>query len=981
MSKIDRFDALGSEEMSKVASACDEFEKALQRKSNFGKPLEAIETAISSFDSCEPEACIATRKALFEQLLILMKDHGLRNEKPLAKADIQEIDWPEYSDVIEEFLWDEPVENASLGQLGKYSLREEIGRGGMGVVYRATQSDGIQREVAIKVVRPERLDEGARQRFEVERQALAAMDHEGIARVFDVGTSDDGRSFVVMELIDGKPITDFCDFEKLTVNERLGVFQSVCNAIQHAHQKGVIHRDLKPSNILASRGIDGDFVVKVIDFGLARIEEKSGGITEFGQLLGTLEYLSPEQADLNPDTVDVRTDIYSLGVLLYELLTGTTPLGMDQLSGSSLKDVIEAVKNNQPPVPSKRLSDSSVSNPDIASLRQSDLNALRSKIRGDLDWIVSKAIEKEPLRRYRSAAALSDDITRFNAGQAVFAVPPSIRYRVKKWTFRNRVGVSIGMLVLLAATVVSSLIVKNRSDRAEREYDVAVAAQILKRKEAERKEAIDKLKEREAMIFAANGGWANLLNSVTEYETDSGNDLSFTTLLLKLKAADAMGDTAEKSQAMLDIVKHPEYESNSEIIEVFRFLNGERVSGKRIRAIASSSESREAQLMATAMTTTNKNELIDSLEKIWTERQSLLHLSAGRLLANSYLWLGELERALGTAAQIRLYYPEDPFSDFADVWVGAMAENSERHKSALSRYEKVATRQEYEFAAEVIDLWKTTNDSIRNWRNSRSSLNNLPKLVSQLLELSDRKNFTLPLLPRYFSTKISAVGQTILTRKFWGNRSTAETLLKTATKYDDSLAYFASAVFFFLAAPKDPENPCVGNEDFQKAIDACDACLDLPCTFPMIHDEALFLRGFLSAVIQVTSNNVGDSASTAQDLLEYRRRYGSLPSEQIHVLPSLVRLGDYGLSDAIVTDYLAGTTGDVFENRVNNLIRNSQFILQENPAYFQMSLLSQVGEKLRKREQTDLTEKLSALLHKELKAVSESLDSSNPNGK
>ncbi|QEG21034.1 serine/threonine-protein kinase [Mariniblastus fucicola] len=444
-----RFDALSSIAMAQVGDACDEFENVLQTEVAQGEELHALQKAMSVYPSSE----VTIREALFEQLLQLTLRHCLLDGRPITKQEIEDAYSPEFEGVISDLSWErEPKKAAPLGWLGKYALQEEIGRGGMGVVYRATQSDGIQREVAVKVVQSDRLDDSALQRFEFERQALATMDHESIARVFDVGTSEDGRAFVVMELIDGKPLTEFCDEEKLSVTERLEVFELVCGAVQHAHQKGIIHRDLKPSNILASRAENGSFSVKVIDFGLARASERRDGLTEFGQLAGTLEYISPEQASLNPELTDTRTDIYSLGVILYELLTSSTPFNRSEFGKNEYQRALDSIKHDSVLLPSRRLQTESMHIENISENRKLDSKKLTRTVEGDLDWIVMKSIEKEADRRYQAVSELASDVSNFLTHDIVSARPPSAVYRVRKFVRKNR-GVVASATAIVALMV------------------------------------------------------------------------------------------------------------------------------------------------------------------------------------------------------------------------------------------------------------------------------------------------------------------------------------------------------------------------------------------------------------------------------------------------------------------------------------------------------------------------------------------------
>src|SRR5579859_845124 len=346
--------------------------------------------------------------------------------------------------------------------IGPYKLLEQIGEGGMGTVWMAEQTDPIQRRVAVKVVKEGMDSRQVLARFEAERQALALMEHPNIAKVLDAGKTPSGRPYFVMELVKGQPITKYCDEKRLGVRERLELFGDVCRAVQHAHQKGIIHCDLKPSNVLVAP-YDGKPVVKVIDFGVAkatgqRLTDKTL-FTGFGALVGTPEYMSPEQAEVNNQDIDTRSDVYALGVLLYELLTGSTPLTRKRVKDAALLEVLRVIREEEPPRPSTRLSESKASLPSISAQRQTEPAKLTKLVRGELDWIAMKALDKDRNRRYETANGLAMDVERYLADEPVLACPPSAAYRVRKFVrrYRSTVTVAAAMVVLvLAATVVSA---------------------------------------------------------------------------------------------------------------------------------------------------------------------------------------------------------------------------------------------------------------------------------------------------------------------------------------------------------------------------------------------------------------------------------------------------------------------------------------------------------------------------------------------
>jgi serine/threonine protein kinase/Flp pilus assembly protein TadD len=350
-------------------------------------------------------------------------------------------------------------------QIGPYKLLEPIGEGGFGVVFMAEQQEPVRRKVALKVLKPGMDTRQVVARFGAERQALALMDHPNIAKVHDAGETDSGRPYFVMELVKGAPITDFCDQNRLPVRERLVLFADVCRAVQHAHQKGVIHRDLKPSNVLVTL-YDGTPVPKVIDFGIAKATGQlltdRTLFTGFGQLVGTPLYMSPEQAALSGLDVDTRSDVYSLGVLLYELLTGTTPFTRERLRTAGLDELRRIIREEEPPRPSTRLS---TLGPDAVTASARRLSQL---LRGELDWLVMKCLEKDRTRRYESAADLAGDVERYLHDEPVRACPPSARYRLGKFARRHKAGLVLAGLVLGFLVALGGVVGWVTHDRATR---------------------------------------------------------------------------------------------------------------------------------------------------------------------------------------------------------------------------------------------------------------------------------------------------------------------------------------------------------------------------------------------------------------------------------------------------------------------------------------------------------------------------------
>jgi eukaryotic-like serine/threonine-protein kinase len=346
-------------------------------------------------------------------------------------------------------------------QIGRYKLLEQVGEGGMGVVYVAEQTEPVRRRVALKIIKPGMDTRQVIARFEAERQALAMMDHLNIARVLDAATTDAGRPYFVMELVRGLPITEYCDKARLSPRQRLGLFVEVCQAVQHAHQKGIIHRDLKPSNVMVTTS-DGRPIVKVIDFGVAKavgqqLTERTV-YTALTQLVGTPLYMSPEQAELTSNDVDTRSDIYSLGVLLYELLTGQTPFDKETLAKVGLDEMRRIIREDEPLRPSRRFSTlNAQASSTISQHRSLDERQLSRVLRGELDWIVMKSLEKDRSRRYESASALAADIQRYLSDEPVLACPPTAMYRFQKFARKHKpalfTAASIAISLILGTTV------------------------------------------------------------------------------------------------------------------------------------------------------------------------------------------------------------------------------------------------------------------------------------------------------------------------------------------------------------------------------------------------------------------------------------------------------------------------------------------------------------------------------------------------
>jgi serine/threonine protein kinase/tetratricopeptide (TPR) repeat protein len=428
--------------------------------------------------------------------------------------------------------------------LGPYKLLEQIGEGGFGVVFMAEQQEPIRRKVALKVLKAGMDTRDVIARFEAERQALALMDHPHIARILDAGQTSSGRPYFVMELVKGIPITDYCDQASLTVRERLELFLNVCQAVQHAHQKGVIHRDLKPSNVLVTLH-DGSPVVKVIDFGIAKalgqpLTDKTL-FTGFAQLLGTPLYMSPEQAALSGLDVDTRSDIYALGVLLYELLTGSTPFDGERLKAVGFDEIRRIIREVEPDRPSTHMSTLGQAATVVSANRKSDPKRLCQMLRGDLDWIVMKALEKDRNRRYESAVGLARDIENHLNDGPVLACPPSAGYRVRKFARRNRTRLTAAGLVLIAVLSLVGGVVWVMRDRSAR---LAAGEQAVKRVLDEADTLQGQARWPEALQASKRAQWllaASGNEELRQRQRDLRKDLEMVLLLDDIRFPDLAG--------------------------------------------------------------------------------------------------------------------------------------------------------------------------------------------------------------------------------------------------------------------------------------------------------------------------------------------------------------------------------------------------------------------------------------------------------
>ena len=466
-------------------------------------------------DAYIAKACGDDQK-LFTAVQALLRQHDTNSflDAPILEPDL--------------ILDEPPISEGPGAVIGRYKLLEKIGEGGMAVVYMAEQKEPIRRKVALKIIKLGMDTKSVIARFEAERQALAMMDHPNISRVLDAGVTETGRPYFVMELVKGVSITEYCDKNKLSTPKRLDLFQQVCNAVQHAHQKGIIHRDIKPSNVMVTSH-DGRPVPKVIDFGIAkatnqRLTEKTF-FTRYAQIIGTPAYMSPEQAELSDFDVDTRSDVYSLGVLLYELLTGTTPFSEDELHQAGYLEMQRIIREQEPLKPSTRLSTLTDTLPEVADHRGTTPDLLGRMLRGDLDWIVVKSLEKDRTRRYNTAHALAEDIGRHLRNETILACSPSVSYRLNKFLRRHKsktIAALSTIVLLVALTIVAGMYIRGRH-AASRTESLQHAGILAKAKDAFDRQDFDEARRQLEPILDSGhiGRQARLLNAKTVISTQN----------------------------------------------------------------------------------------------------------------------------------------------------------------------------------------------------------------------------------------------------------------------------------------------------------------------------------------------------------------------------------------------------------------------------------------------------------------------------
>ena len=631
-----------------------------------------------------------------------------------------------------------PQATEAIGSwIGPYKLLQKIGAGGMGAVYMAEQREPVSRRVALKIIKAGMDSDQVIARFEAERQALSMMEHPNIARVLDAGTTEVGRPYFVMELVHGQPITTFCDKYRLSIEERLLLFTDVCNAIQHAHQKGIIHRDLKPSNILVAKHDDRP-VPKVIDFGVAkatnqRLTEKTM-FTQYGEVVGTLEYMSPEQAQMTDINVDTRSDIYSLGVLLYELLTGSTPLKKNKVREAGYLEVLTRIQNEEAPKPSSRLTETVDKLERIADARNVESRRLPGILRGDLDWIVLKALEKDRGRRYETTVGLATDIHRYLNAEPITARPPTGFYLLRKFARRHRAAVFTGVAVLI--TLIGGITAATwqavRAKRAEK----TVAAQLV---ELQKNIALEKQNEtlqqkvqrenqaqrttRLAQIRSVieRGQWIEGLSRIAEYRGSFGEP-PIDVLILQLNAFDGLSQYEQLKNEIVRLEKHPEAERFQPQLQLWRgygFLSAENTDtdGKAlIEAAIRGGLDDDDRLFAEGLVADSLTDAAEMYQKSLS--LSPFHSRARIQLIITLILLGRYEEVQDQVKIAKSLFANDKRFYFADTISHALANRTGQARNALNELKGKFPAARVRDMYSLIGLSQSVNNQFKEYDRS-----------------------------------------------------------------------------------------------------------------------------------------------------------------------------------------------------------------------------------------------------------------------
>lgn len=626
---------------------------------------------------------------------------------------------------------DPPDQIPSEKTIGPYRLVRQLGEGGMGTVWLAEQFSPIKRQVAIKLMRPGLESDQLLRRFEMERQALAVMDHPNVAKVLDAGSTKQNAPYFVMEYLKGSILTSYCDEANLTPKERLSLFLELCDAIQHAHQKGVIHRDIKPSNALVCE-VDGKPVVKVIDFGLARAAEHQQSLvqepmTQMGAVLGSFPYMSPEQArgaknDNLEDDIDTRTDVYSLGAVLYELLTGTTPIPTEKIKKAGTVETLRMIQEDEPERPSvrlKRIGDESAEH----RSRQSHPSALRILV-GDLDWIVMKSLEIDRSRRYEAVSGLAQDIARFLHDEPVTARPPSRGYVLRKFGRKHRVAVFSSSLILLALVVGFAFaasaayqtgVANRKLERTVEDLDDALA-----REEGLRREQVVEQIE----VLVGRGQWDDAMKQIQRFEWEKDDKSSIRVKLARLDALDGLQRTEQLKDEILKLANEDLNEEQKAQYEVWRaysfLLDGTDTEnpGELLRSAIASGKLKDAErAFAEGLAAESMAESVKFYEEAL--QHSSFHIRARLQLVVSLVLLGRRDEVVHSVDAAIQIFPNDLRFYLARAYSEALSGDRRATQRTIQRINERFPGTNTEYIITALRTAEDLDQTIATFENTR----------------------------------------------------------------------------------------------------------------------------------------------------------------------------------------------------------------------------------------------------------------------
>lgn len=875
----------------------------------------------------------------------------------------------------------------SLGSwIGPYQLKEEIGAGGMGTVFLAEQVEPVRRKVALKIIKAGMDSEQVIARFELERQALSMMEHPNIARVLDAGTTDKGRPYFVMELVHGEPITTFCDRLKLDIKSRLEIFCDVCHAVQHAHQKGIIHRDLKPTNILVSEHNETG-IPKIIDFGVAkatsqRLNEKTM-FTEFGEVVGTLEYMSPEQAQMSDLNIDTRSDIYSLGVLLYELLTGSTPLNRQAVRDLGYIEILSRITEEEATKPSSRLTQTGNKLQLIADARSIDSRRLFHTIRGDLDWIVLKSLEKDRTRRYDTATGFADDIKRYLKAQPVIARSPTGWYLLKKFVARHRASVMASAAIFMTLLVGIGMTIRQARRAMRAEKTVASQLEELKKSTRIEKENAELQREidRENEIRLSNlvaqvsetigrGQWNEGMKQIEAIQEEF-DELPLEISMLRLYALDGRSKLDELRAEILRLEKHPEAEKFKPQLQLwhgYSFLSSENQGSDEkdlIQAAIDGGLDPADRFFAEGL-------IADSLVIAATKYEKALRLSpfhskARIQLIITFILLGRYDDAQRQIQIAKSLFSDDQRYFVADVVSHALANNIDETNKSLADLEQRFPAVDLRDIRALIGLSQSVNGQFLEF--DRTGFTGWLAIVPKGIPLfQDSKGMRLIPVPEFQKVHVfnayTEFASSFLNplQPIMSLRHSNETMVR---KCQNSFEIHPDGVFkcfegwglFSLG-------------EFGKSSAAFDEAIKSDSLFPEIKRQALY-GAFLSRVAQHKKN---PAPKTLKEAIVFLESYLARNIERHRAMPmfeACCAAGRWDLSREIANRMIlqGESNKDWLENLVNAAIAQERYGIALNAC----------DEILQNEEDANIVAKRSQIVEKILAATKSEQDSQNKN--